>query len=74
VVSSLGAFNQFAVNALENILETKSKKTISIWGRIVTASLKGSFDIWLKKWMNIICTKKEVLTLTEKLQNLKMMI
>jgi hypothetical protein len=48
-ISSLGVFNQFATIALENILETKSKKTISIWGRrIIAAVLKGSFDIWLK--------------------------
>jgi hypothetical protein len=43
--------------ALENILETKSKKTISIWGRrIVTAAIKGSFDIWLKKngWTSFV--------------------
>jgi hypothetical protein len=38
-------------------LETKSKKTISIWGRrIVTAAIKGSFDIWLKKngWTSFV--------------------
>jgi small nuclear ribonucleoprotein (snRNP)-like protein len=57
VVSSLGAFNQFANVALENIMETKSKKTISIWGRrIVAEALKGSFDIWLKKngWTSFV--------------------
>jgi hypothetical protein len=56
-VSSLGAFYQFATNTLENILETKSKKTISIWGRrIVIATIKGSFDIWLKKsgWTSFV--------------------
>jgi hypothetical protein len=58
VVSSLGAFTQNATTTLENILETKSNKTIRIWGRrIVTAAIKGSFDIWLKKTAGLPCSQ-----------------
>jgi hypothetical protein len=54
-VSFLGAFNQKATTELSYILETNTRKIISMWGkRIVAPAIKGSFNIWLKKngWSN----------------------
>jgi hypothetical protein len=56
-VWSLGAFDKKATLALSNILNTNTKRIISMWGkRIVVAAIKGSFNIWMKKngWTNFV--------------------
>jgi hypothetical protein len=71
-VLPLGAFNQIATIQLENILETKVKRTINIWGkRIVAATTKGSFNIWLKKNGWIYFVKKYSLNITNELEELE---